>query len=154
MATLKTGSKAPAFSGTDQHGNKVSLKDFSGKKLVLYFYPKDMTPGCTAEACNLRDHFDELQKKGYAVLGVSPDSAESHQKFIGKYSLPFPLLADTDQKICAKYEAWGEKSMYGKKYMGVLRKTFVIGPDAKILHIIEKVKTDDHANQIFALESE
>lgn len=153
MATLKTGIKAPAFTGLDQNGNKVSLKDFAGKTLILYFYPKDMTPGCTAEACNLRDNYAELIRKGYAIVGVSPDGASSHQKFISKYALPFPLLSDTDQVICTKYEAWGEKSMYGKKYMGVIRKTYVISPEGKILHIIDKVKTDDHTSQILALET-
>ncbi|MCE2846663.1 MAG: thioredoxin-dependent thiol peroxidase [Sphingobacteriales bacterium] len=153
MATLKTGNKAPAFTGLDQDGNKVSLKDFAGKTLILFFYPKDMTSGCTAEACNLRDNYAELIRNGYAVVGVSPDPASSHLKFISKYTLPFPLIADTDQSICNKYEAWGEKSMYGKKYMGVIRKTFVISPEGKILHIIDKVKTDDHASQILALET-
>ncbi|MFN5356769.1 MAG: thioredoxin-dependent thiol peroxidase [Bacteroidota bacterium] len=153
MATLKTGNKAPAFTGLDQDGNKVSLKDFAGKTLILFFYPKDMTSGCTAEACNLRDNYAELIRNGYAVVGVSPDPASSHLKFISKYTLPFPLIADTDQSICSKYEAWGEKSMYGKKYMGVIRKTFVISPEGKILHIIDKVKTDDHASQILALET-
>ena len=121
MATLKTGNKAPAFTGLDQAGNKVSLKDFAGKTLILFFYPKDMTSGCTAEACNLRDNYAELIRNGYAVVGVSPDPASSHLKFISKYTLPFPLIADTDQSICNKYEAWGEKSMYGKKYLGVIR---------------------------------
>jgi len=153
MATLKTGNKAPAFTGLDQAGNKVSLKDFAGKTLILFFYPKDMTSGCTAEACNLRDNYAELIRNGYAVVGVSPDPASSHLKFISKYTLPFPLIADTDQSICNKYEAWGEKSMYGKKYLGVIRKTFVISPEGKLLHIIDKVKTDDHASQILALET-
>lgn len=152
MATLKTGIKAPAFTGLDQNGNKVSLKDFAGKTLILYFYPKDNTPGCTAEACNLRDNYAELIKNGYAIVGVSPDPASSHQKFISKYSLPFPLLADTDQTICSKYEAWGEKSMYGKKYMGIIRKTIVIGETGKILNIIDKVDTKDHTRQILELQ--
>jgi peroxiredoxin Q/BCP len=112
-----------------------------------------MTSGCTAEACNLRDNYAELIRNGYAVVGVSPDPASSHLKFISKYTLPFPLIADTDQSICNKYEAWGEKSMYGKKYLGVIRKTFVISPEGKLLHIIDKVKTDDHASQILALET-
>jgi len=145
---LNPGDKAPSFEALDQNGNTVKLQDFAGKKLVLYFYPKDNTPGCTAESCNLRDNYEAMQAQGYAVLGVSSDSEASHQKFIEKHSLPFPLLADTDKKVHELYGTWGEKSMYGKKYMGTIRTTFVIGEDGTILDIIKKVKTKDHAKQI------
>lgn len=145
---LNPGDKAPSFEALDQNGNTVKLQDFAGKKLVLYFYPKDNTPGCTAESCNLRDNYEAMQAQGYAVLGVSSDSEASHQKFIEKHSLPFPLLADTDKKVHELYGTWGEKSMYGKKYMGTIRTTFVIGEDGIILDIIKKVKTKDHAKQI------
>lgn len=149
MATLKIGDKAPAFSGKDQNGQDVSLEKLKGRKVVLYFYPKDDTPGCTAEACNLRDHHEELLKEGYIVIGVSADDEKSHQKFAGKYGLPFSLLADPDKNIIQNYGAWGEKKMYGKAYDGILRKTFVISGEGKIEKIIEKVKTDDHTRQIF-----
>jgi thioredoxin-dependent peroxiredoxin len=148
--TLSKGDKAPDFSGLDQHGNRISLADFAGKKLILFFYPKDNTPGCTAEACNLRDHYQELTDKGFALLGVSPDSAASHQKFISKFNLPFPLIADTDQTILKAYGAWGEKSMYGKVYEGVLRSTFVISESGHILLPITKVNTKDHTAQILS----
>jgi len=146
---LKVGDKAPAFIGKDQNGKTLSLSDFKGKKLALYFYPKDNTPGCTAEACNLRDNYDDLLKKGYRVVGVSADSEKSHQSFISKFELPFPLLSDPDKKIIMDYEAWGEKSMYGKAYDGILRKTYVISEDGIIEKIIEKVKTAEHSRQIF-----
>ncbi len=142
------GKKAPAFSALDENGNTVSLSDFSGKKLVLYFYPKDDTPGCTAEACSLRDNYQDLLDKGYAVLGVSPDDSKKHTKFIAKYSLPFSLLADTDQAVCNAYGVWVEKSMYGRKYMGVARTTFVIDETGNLTEIIEKVDTKNHASQI------
>ncbi len=142
------GKKAPAFSALDENGNTVSLSDFSGKKLVLYFYPKDDTPGCTAEACSLRDNYQDLLDKGYAVLGVSPDDSKKHTKFIAKYSLPFSLLADTDQAVCNAYGVWVEKSMYGRKYMGVARTTFVIDETGTLTEIIEKVDTKNHASQI------
>jgi len=148
---LEKGEKAPEFSAKDQHGNTVSLSDFKGKNVVLYFYPKDNTPGCTKEACNLRDNHDELIDKGFVVLGVSPDAEESHQKFAEKFSLPFSLLADPELKIVKAYGAWGEKNMYGKKYEGLLRSTFIINKEGKIEEVIKKVKTDDHANQIFKL---
>lgn len=148
---LEQGEKAPAFSAKDQHGNTVSSNDFEGKKIVLYFYPKDNTPGCTKEACNLRDNYEELIAKGFVVLGVSPDSEESHLKFAEKFTLPFPLLADPELKIIKAYGAWGEKNMYGKKYEGLLRSTFIINEDKEIEKVIKKVKTDDHANQIFKL---
>ena len=145
---LKVGDKAPDFSVNDQSGNPVQLSDFKGKKVVLYFYPKDNTPGCTAEACNLRDNYTALQKAGYVVLGVSSDDEKSHQKFIDKFELPFPLLADTGKEIHEKYGTWIEKSMYGRKYMGTARVTFIIDENGKIEEIIEKVKTNDHTAQI------
>jgi thioredoxin-dependent peroxiredoxin len=149
MGKLKIGDPAPAFSAPDQNGNVVTLDQFSGKKLVLYFYPKDNTPGCTAEACNLRDNYERFMAEGYEILGVSPDSQKSHQNFIEKQSLPFSLLSDVDKKILEAYGAWGEKKMYGKSYMGVLRKTFVISEKGMIENIIEKVDTKEHAQQIF-----
>ena len=151
MGHLKEGSKAPMFEGIDQNGNKIKLTDFAGKKLVLYFYPKDNTPGCTAEACNLRDNYDSFIKKGLAVVGVSPDSEKSHKGFAGKYSLPFPLIADTSTKILNDFGVWGEKKMYGKSYMGVLRTTFIIDEKGVIEKIIEKVDTADHTEQIFKM---
>ncbi len=146
--SLKVGDSAPDFSVNDQSGNPVKLSDFKGKKVVLYFYPKDNTPGCTAEACNLRDNYEALQKAGYVVLGVSTDSEKSHQKFIDKFELPFPLLADTEKQIHEKYGTWVEKSMYGRKYMGTARTTFLIDENGKIEEIIGKVKTKDHTAQI------
>jgi thioredoxin-dependent peroxiredoxin len=149
MKQLKEGLKAPWFEGIDQNGNNVKLSDFIGKKVVLYFYPKDDTPGCTAEACNLRDNYDLLLKKGFAVIGVSPDNEESHKGFAGKYSLPFPLIADTSKKILNDYGTWGEKKMYGKSYVGVIRTTFVINEKGIIEKIITKVDTSGHTEQIF-----
>ena len=146
--TLKTGDKAPDFSVNDQLGNPVKLSDFKGKKVVLYFYPKDDTPGCTAEACSLSDNYSALQKAGYVVLGVSSDDEKSHQKFIKKFELPFTLLADTDKQIHEKYGTWVEKSMYGRKYMGTARTTFIIDEKGVISEIIQKVDTKDHASQI------
>ncbi len=148
--SLQIGDTAPAFESTDQNGDTVKLSDYEGKKVVLYFYPKDNTPGCTAEACNLRDNYSEFQSKGYEILGVSGDSEKSHQKFIDKYELPFKLLADTEKDIHQKYDAWGEKKMYGKTYMGTIRKTYVINESGNIENIIEKVKTKDHSAQILA----
>ncbi|MGK7394089.1 MAG: thioredoxin-dependent thiol peroxidase [Candidatus Cyclobacteriaceae bacterium M3_2C_046] len=147
---LKVGEKAPEFEGKDQNGNLLKLSDFKGKKIVLYFYPKDNTPGCTAEACNLRDNYSRFQNEGYEIIGVSTDNEKSHQKFIDKYELPFSLLADTDKTIHEMYDTWQEKSMYGKKYMGTARTTFVIDEEGVITEIIEKVKTKDHTNQILA----
>lgn len=146
--TLKPGLKAPDFTTTDQDGKKVKLSDYRGRKVVLYFYPRDMTPGCTAEACNLRDNYKALQKAGYEVFGVSTDTEKSHQKFITKEKLPFSLLSDTDKTLHNKYGTWVEKSMYGRKYMGTARRTFVIDETGKIEDIIEKVDTKDHAGQI------
>jgi peroxiredoxin Q/BCP len=151
MEQLKEGSKAPVFEGIDQNGKEVKLTDFTGKKVILYFYPKDNTPGCTAEACNLRDNHDSLLKKGFTVIGVSPDSEKSHQGFAGKYSLPFSLIADTSKKIMNDYGVWGEKKMYGKSYMGVIRTTFIIDENGIIEKIITKVDTADHTKQIFKM---
>ena len=147
---LKPGDKAPAFSAPDQNGNTLNLKDFAGKKLVLYFYPKDDTPGCTAEACSLRDNYDALIKQGFAILGVSPDNEKKHQKFIAKYELPFSLLADTDNKVATDYGVWVEKSMYGRKYMGVARTTYLIGPDGKVVKRWDGVKVPGHAEEVLA----
>ncbi len=149
MSKLKIGDPAPAFLAPDQNGNMVSLDQFNGKKLVLYFYPKDNTPGCTAEACDLRDNYERFMAEGYEILGVSPDSQKSHQNFIEKYNLPFNLLSDVDKNILKAYGAWGEKKMYGKSYMGVLRKSFIISENGIIENIIEKVDTKKHTQQIF-----
>jgi peroxiredoxin Q/BCP len=148
MTSLQAGDKAPDFSGTNEKGEQVSLGDFKGKKLILFFYPKDNTPGCTAEACNLRDNFSELKSKGYALLGVSPDSEKKHLNFIAKYELPFPLLADTEQETLNAYGVWGLKKMYGREYMGVFRTTFVIDEKGVIEKVFTKVKTKTHAEQI------
>jgi len=145
---LKKGSKAPDFMLNDQDGNPVSLKDFKGKKVALYFYPKDNTPTCTEQACNLRDNISLLKKKGIVVLGVSADSERKHKNFEKKFSLPFTLLADTEQKLINSYGVWGEKMLFGRKYMGILRTTFLINEQGKIDHIIEDVTARDHAQQI------
>ena len=145
---LKEGDKAPDFSSKDQNGNTVSLADFKGKRIVLYFYPKDDTPGCTKEAWSFRDADDIFRAKDITVLGVSTDSEKSHQKFISKFQLPFDLLADTDKKIVEDYGVWGEKNMYGKKYMGTFRKTFLIDGDGKIVKIFEKVNVAAHADEV------
>ncbi|MGP1447703.1 MAG: thioredoxin-dependent thiol peroxidase [Candidatus Limimorpha sp.] len=145
---LKIGDPAPDFSGTDQFGNRISLKDFKGSKLVLYFYPKDNTPGCTAEACSLRDGNMQLLQKGYKIVGVSKDSQQSHQKFAEKFALPFPLIADTDLKIMNDYGVWGEKKFMGKTVIGTVRTTFLISETGVIERIIEKVNTKTHADQI------
>ncbi|MEE4260884.1 MAG: thioredoxin-dependent thiol peroxidase [Bacteroidales bacterium] len=145
---LKKGDAAPDFTGLNQDGEKIQLSDFKGKKLILYFYPKDNTPGCTSEACDLRDNYDMWLAKGYQVVGVSPDSQKSHQKFIEKYTLPFPLIADEDKTIIKAYGAWGPKKLYGREYEGLLRTTFVIDEKGKIEQVFTKVKTKDHTNQI------
>lgn len=145
---LSVGDMAPDFTSTDQNGRQIKLSDFRGKKVVMYFYPKDNTPGCTAESCNLRDNHERLQKQGYVVLGVSKDSEKSHQKFINKYELPFALISDVDQSVHAAYGTWALKKFMGKEYMGTLRTTFVIDEKGRIKKIIEKVKTKDHATQI------
>ena len=145
---LKVGDQAPDFSSRDQNGNAVGLSDFAGKRVVLYFYPKDDTPGCTKEACSFRDADDIYRSKGITVLGVSTDDEKSHQKFISKFQLPFDLLADTDKKIVEDYGVWGETSMYGKKYMGTNRKTFLIDGDGKIVKIFDKVDVAAHADEV------
>lgn len=151
MSELKEGQKAPEFTSTDQNGAAVSLSQFTEKKVVLYFYPKDDTPGCTAEACDFRDNYQGLTAKGIVVLGVSVDDEKSHQKFVTKHSLPFTLVADTDKKIVEAYGVWVEKNMYGKKYMGIARKTFLINEQGIITHIIEKVDTKNATAQVLEL---
>ncbi len=151
MTELATGMQAPEFTAADQDGNQVSLNDFRGKKVVLYFYPKDDTPGCTAEACDFRDNYTGLVAKGIAVLGVSVDDEASHKKFVSKHSLPFPLLADTDHKIVEAYGVWTEKNMYGKKYMGIQRTTFLIDENGLITHILKKVDTKNATAQVLEL---
>lgn len=146
--SLAVGNPAPSFEAKDQNGNIIKLSDFKGRKVILYFYPKDATPGCTAQACNLRDNYEALQKAGYIVLGVSSDSEKSHLKFIEKQNLPFPLIADEDLKVHEAYGTWVEKSMYGRKYMGTARTTFVIDENGVLAEIIEKVDTKNHTNQI------
>ncbi|MGN6398782.1 MAG: thioredoxin-dependent thiol peroxidase [Mucilaginibacter sp.] len=151
MEALKEGDKAPDFTSKDQNGKTVSLADFKGKNIILYFYPKDDTPGCTAEACSFRDNYQSLQGNGFEVIGVSTDSEKSHKKFETKYSLPFPLIADEDKSINEAYGVWVEKNMYGRKYMGTARKTFLIGPDGIIKKIIEKVDTQNASKQVLDL---
>lgn len=145
---LNIGDKAPDFNGIDETGATIKLNDFKGKNLILYFYPKDNTPGCTNEACDLRDNYNMWLEKGYTVIGVSPDSEQSHQKFKGKYDLPFPLISDTEKVIIKEFGAWGLKKLYGREYEGLLRTTFVIDGDGIITNIFTKVKTKDHTNQI------
>jgi peroxiredoxin Q/BCP len=145
---LNIGDKAPDFTTKDQDGNTVKLSDFKGKKVALYFYPKDNTPGCTKEACSFRDNFADVKKAGIVVLGVSPDTEASHQKFISKYSLPFTLLADSEKELVQLYDVYGEKNMYGKKMMGVIRTTFLIDEKGKIVHIFKKPKTEIHAEEV------
>jgi peroxiredoxin Q/BCP len=151
MIQLKEGMKAPGFEGIDQNGKVIKLSDFAGKKVILYFYPKDNTPGCTAEACNLRDNWDSFLNKGFAVVGVSPDNEKSHKGFAGKYSLPFPLIADTSKKILNDYGVWGEKKMYGRSFLGVIRTTFILDEKGIIDKIITKVDTSGHTKQILDL---
>ncbi len=148
MATVELNQKAPDFEAKNQQGEIVNLAQYKGKKLVLYFYPKDDTPGCTKEACNLRDNYTDLKKQGYEVLGVSPDNEAKHQKFIGKYDLPFDLLADPEHTVSEAYGVWVEKNMYGRTYMGIKRTTFIINEEGVVEEIIKKVKTDDHTKQI------
>ena len=145
---LKVGDKAPVFAGIDDQGKKVELKNFRGKKVILYFYPKDNTPGCTQESCDFRDVISRIKKKDTVVLGVSPDSVASHQKFKVKFSLPFPLISDEDHKIAMAYGTWQEKSMYGKKYMGIVRSTFVIDGNGLIFQVYEKVKVKGHVDAV------
>ncbi len=148
MALLEEGNTAPDFKAKNQNGEEVKLSDFKGKKVILYFYPKDNTPGCTAESCNLRDNYNALIEKGFEVIGVSPDSEKSHVNFISKHELPFTLISDPDKKVLKAYGAWGEKKMYGKVYEGVLRTTYVIDEGGKIIKVFPKVKTKEHSEQI------
>ncbi len=150
---IEIGQKAPDLLGTDQDGKEVRLSDYPGRTIALYFYPKDSTSGCTAQACNLRDNYQALLNAGYQVIGVSVDSADSHKKFIDKQQLPFPLIADTDHRLVEEFGVWGEKSMYGRKYMGTFRTTFIISPDGTVERIItpKQVKTKDHAAQILTI---
>ena len=147
---VKVGDKAPEILGLDENGNEIRLDSYKGRKVVLYFYPKDNTSGCTAEACSLRDGYSELRKAGYEIIGVSVDDAKSHQKFIEKNQLPFPLIADTDKKLVEQFGVWGEKSMYGRKYMGTFRTTFIINEEGIIERIFtpKEIKTKEHAQQI------
>src|SRR4051812_10498153 len=148
MVTLKEGDKAPAFKGVDQNGNKISLADLKGKKLVLYFYPEDDTPTCTIQACNLRDNYSLLKQQGFEVIGISPDSEKSHQKFKAKFDLPFTLISDQKHVIINKYGVWDEKQMFGHKYMGVLRTTFVVNEKGVISKIFLRPRNKDHAAEI------
>lgn len=148
MTLLRVGDKAPDFVGLNQNEEKISLSDFTGSKLILYFYPKDNTPGCTSEACNLRDNYNMWISKGFKVLGISPDSPKSHQNFISKYNLPFDLISDSDKQILKDYGAWGEKKLYGRTYEGVLRTTYIIDENGLIEQVFEKVKTKTHTEQI------
>jgi len=151
MTHLKPGDKAPKFKGIDQNEQAISLKDFQGKKIILYFYPKDNTPGCTSEACDLRDNYELWLKKGYQVIGVSPDAVKSHQRFIEKYNLPFPLISDTDKEILKAYGVWGLKKNYGREYEGVFRTTFIIDEAGNIEQVFNKVKTKEHTSQILSI---
>ena len=148
MTHLRKGDKAPEFIGKDQNGTEISLKEFRGKRVVLYFYPKDSTPGCTAQACNLRDNYDYLLKSGYVVLGISADSEKSHQRFIEKHGLPFPLIADKEKEIIKAYGVWGPKKFMGKTFDGILRTTFIIDGEGIIEEVIDKVNTKEHTKQI------
>lgn len=148
MALLAKGTKAPEFIGVDQDGNTITLKQFKGKKVVLYFYPKDNTPGCTVEACNLRDNYKLLTEKGFVILGVSADNEKSHQSFISKFNLPFPLISDTDKKICNLFGVWGPKKFMGRTFDGISRATFVISETGIIEAVISKVDTKNHSQQI------
>ena len=151
---MKVGDKAPEILGIDENGKETRLSQFKGKKLVLYFYPKDMTSGCTDQACNLRDNYAELKKQGYAVVGVSINDEKSHRKFIEKNELPFPLIADTDKRLVEKFGVWGEKSMYGRKYFGIFRTTFIINEEGVIERILtpKEIKVKEHAAQILTTE--
>jgi len=148
MSEIKEGSKAPNFSGVDQNGNTLKLADYKGKKLIIYFYPKDNTPGCTMQACNLRNNYKLLLDKGYSIIGVSADTEKKHQGFIDKYELPFPLIADTEKVMINQFGCWGRKKFMGKEYDGIFRKTFVLDEQGVIIKIFEKVKTKQHTEQI------
>jgi thioredoxin-dependent peroxiredoxin len=151
MTKLKIGDLAPKINSTDQSGRTISLDEYKGKKVIIYFYPKDDTPGCTAEACNLRDNYEALLNKGFKILGISADSEQSHMKFINKYNLPFPLISDVNKEVINAYGVWGEKKMYGKSYDGIMRTTFIISEAGKIENIIDKVETSNHTEQILEL---
>ena len=153
MTHLKVGDPAPDFSGLDQHGNAISKADFAGKKIVLYFYPKDDTPGCTAEACSFRDGYQDLLNAGYAIVGVSPDSVKKHAKFVDKYSLPFPLIADEDRKVIDAYGVWGRKKFMGREFDGTHRTTFVIDENGTLEQVIAKPKVKAHAEEILQPEN-
>ncbi|MBI3315380.1 MAG: thioredoxin-dependent thiol peroxidase [Candidatus Omnitrophica bacterium] len=150
MSVLKEGDKAPDFNVPASNGQTISLKSLKGKKVVLYFYPKDDTPGCTVEACGFRDQIKKIEAEGAVVLGVSPDAVDSHHEFISKFKLPFMLLSDTEKQMCRDYGVWVEKSMYGKKYMGVARTTFIIGKSGNVEKIFEKVKPEGHSDEVWA----
>jgi peroxiredoxin Q/BCP len=151
MSLLEKGVKAPDFAAKDQNGNTISLKDYRGKKVILYFYPKDLTPGCTAESCDFRDNYSALSAKGFEVIGVSADSEKSHQKFIEKHQLPFALIADTDKEVIKAFGAWGEKKFMGKTYDGILRSTFVIDEEGVVEAVIDKVKTKAPTEQVLEM---
>lgn len=148
MNTLKVGDTVPSFSAKDQDGNTINLSDYAGKKLIVFFYPKANTPGCTAEACNLRDNYNELQSQGYELLGVSADSEKKQANFKNKYDFPFPLLADEDRTVINAFGVWGPKKFMGREYDGIHRMTFVVDGNAKVTKVIDKVKTKDHASQL------
>lgn len=150
---METGMRVPELLGTDQNGNEVRMSDFAGRKLVLYFYPKDSTPGCTSEACSLRDNYDELKAKGYEIVGVSVDSGKSHMKFIEKNNLPFTLIADTEKRLVEEFGVWGEKKMCGRTYMGTFRTTFIIDENGVVEHVMgpKEIKVKEHASQILSL---
>jgi peroxiredoxin Q/BCP len=149
MSVLKEGDLAPAIEAKDENGELITLEEYRGKKVVLYFYPRDNTPGCTAEACDLRDNYSKFVEQGFEIIGVSADSEKSHTKFKSKYALPFRLISDVDRKVLQDYGAWGQKNLYGKSYLGIIRKTFIINEDGFVEKIIEKVKTKEHSKQIF-----
>lgn len=153
MSGLKEGELAPPIDAVDQDGKKITLEEYRGKKVVLYFYPKDNTPGCTAEACDLRDNYSQFLEKGFVIIGVSADNEQSHQRFISKYDLPYRLISDVDKKVLRDYDAWGKKKLYGRSYMGIIRKTYIINEEGYVEKIIEKVKTKEHSKQIFDLLS-
>ena len=148
MTTLKVGDPAPDINAVDENGNTVKLSDYAGSKVILFFYPKANTPGCTAEACNLRDHYAELTERGFRIIGVSADSEKSQKNFSTKFGFPYPLIADTDMKVIRDYGVWGKKKMYGKEYEGINRTTFVISEEGKIEHVFTKVETKEHSEQI------
>ena len=150
MSVLKEGDLAPAIEAKDENGELITLEEYRGKKVVLFFYPKDNTPGCTAEACDLRDNYSQFVEQGFEVIGVSADSEKSHSKFKSKYDLPFRLISDVDRKVLQDYGAWGDKKMYGKSFLGIIRTTFIINEDGYVEKIIKKVKTKEHSKQIFA----